>query len=95
MSKDRASPTKDRNRIDAFWDYIDGYMMSFDLYPESDFRHASKKDIHALVDDYWQLDADVATSIDSFCSKKRGQIDGEQNDGAKARHVEKAKRTAQ
>ena len=49
-------------RLQAFWEYLDGYAMSLDMYPDGARRSLYQRDVYAVVQDYWRVTDDVCAS---------------------------------
>ena len=54
---------QDKYRLQAFWEYLEGYSMAFDLYPDCGRNAPPPRDVYKVVQDYWQMTDDLACSV--------------------------------
>lgn len=52
----------DRSPAEKFWDYLDGYLFGFDLYPVCERHLFVKNDAYAILQDFWAVGAALNNS---------------------------------
>ena len=59
----------------AFVEYLEGYASSMDIYPVCSRNLSGHHNIGSVVDDFWQVAADYAASVDE-CARRRALLSG-------------------
>jgi hypothetical protein len=49
--------------LQAFWEYLDGYSMAFEMFPECYRQQPPAVDVYRVVQDYWSVTEDMARGI--------------------------------
>ena len=70
-------------RLQSFWEYLEGYSMAFDMFPDYGRPHPSRQDVYRTVKDYYAASDDLIRVIKV---REAAVIEeAKRSDGARAR----------
>jgi hypothetical protein len=72
-------------RLQAFWEYLEGYSMAFDMYPDYGLPRPEHQDVYRVVNDYFDVSDDFVRVVKSRGALAADDANGTITDGTQSR----------
>lgn len=78
----------EKYRLQSFIEYLDGYSMAFDMFPDCSRQPTHSQDAYRVLQDYWDISEDLTRSVRARIEATNEDADEAAVNGKQARPVQ-------